>query len=373
MRLLAFSDLHLGAPIAEGGKELADLRRAELVRTLQRTAELARRLEVEALLCAGDLYEQERFTPDTVRLLERIFEELAPIPVLISPGNHDWYGPKSLYRAAKWSNNVHIFESSEMTPWDGLDGFRIWGFAHRAPSGTSNPLEGFSVVGAAVHLGLFHGSENSGWPWAKEYDEGKQPHAPFEADQIEETGLAHCVVGHYHRRVEGERHTYGGAPAPLSFGEPGNGGAVEFVFDNAGELVTRKWHRVSELELHDKRLDITGCDDSLAIEQRLDMLVEGLSGIARVTLMGEQSPDVDLNLTVLGGRKGGLEHLSLRIGEIISGYDLERIRHESSVEAEFVRSVEADTELEELGSEIRRRVIVTGLRALSGRDDLEVP
>ena len=370
MRVLAFSDLHLDAPFAQGGPELAALRRADLRHTLERIVDLARELEVDVLMCAGDLYEQDRFTPDTVKLLERVFLEIAPIPVLISPGNHDWYGPSSIYATASWSPNVHVFDSPALNPWDGLDGVRVWGFAHRKPSGTGDPLDGLSTEGNALHVGLFHGSEMSGWSWAVKEDPSKRQHAPFSADQIASTGLSHCVVGHYHKQVEGEFHTYGGAPAALSFGEPGDGGAVEIDFDASGGPPKRKWHKVSRLEVRgDLKLDVSGCGDVTEIEGRLRDLVAPLAGIARVTISGDLEPTVDLDLDSLRQQLGPLHHLSIRVGDVRPGYDLDALAVESTVRGEFVRSVRADGGLEE---EERRRVIVTGLRALEGRTDLEV-
>ena len=50
------------------------------------------------------------------------------------------------------------------------------------------------------------------------------------------------------------------------------------------------------------------------------------------------------------------------------GYDLDTILAEPTVRGQFVRDAIAGIEDEDL----RRRVIVTGLRALDGRSDLEV-
>ncbi len=370
MRILAFSDLHLDAPFAQGGPELAKLRRTDLRHTLERIVRLADELGVDALMCAGDLYEHKRFTPDTVKLLERVFGEIAPVPVLISPGNHDWYGPSSIYATASWSSNVHVFDSEELTPWDGPDGVRVWGFAHCKPSGTGNPLAGFSTQGDALHIGLFHGSETSGWSWAAREDHNKQQHAPFSVGQIAAAGLAHCVVGHYHKRVEGERHTYGGAPAALSFGEPGDGGAVEITFDGGGGSPEREWHRVSSLEVHaNLELDVSGCSDLGQIEDKVRDLVAPLTGIARMTVVGDLEPDVDLDVASLRQQSGPLRHLSIRVGDIRPGYDLDAIAGESTVRGQFVTAVRAADDLDE---EERRRVIITGLRALDGRRDLEV-
>ena len=368
MRLLAFSDLHLDAPFARSGPKLARVRRAELRDTLNRIVGLAGDLEVDVLMCAGDLYEHELFTPDTVQLLQRLFAEVAPIPVLVAPGNHDWYGPGSIYTTADWSPNVHIFGSGDLTPYDGLDGVRVWGFAHKNPSQTVNPLGGFAVEGDALHLGLLHGSEVGGWASVAQSHPEKIRHAPFRAESIAAAGLAHCIVGHYHSPFMGDFHTYTGAPAPLSFKDQGKGGAVEVELDDQGAIVKRTLHRVTKLNVHDLALDVSGCADFGEIESRMDALLAPLEGIARVTLYGELGTAVELDIGVLSERRGLLRDLLVRVGSVYSGYDLAAIKEEPTVRSAFVKDVmEADLDDDE-----RHRVIITGLRALEGRSDLAV-
>ena len=72
--------------------------------------------DADALFCAGDLYEHDRVTPDTGRFLQATFTELAPCPVYLAPGNHDWYGPDSLYALVEWSPNVHVFRKPQLEP-----------------------------------------------------------------------------------------------------------------------------------------------------------------------------------------------------------------------------------------------------------------
>ena len=368
MRLLAFSDLHLDAPFARSGPRLARLRRAELRDTLSRIVRLAGDLEVDALLCAGDLYEHELFTPDTVQMLQRVFGEVAPIPVLVAPGNHDWYGAGSIYATAKWSPNVHIFDSENLMAYDGLDGVRIWGFAHTNPSHTINPLEGFRATGTGLHIGLLHGSELAGWANIAKAHPEKVRHAPFRAESIPRAGLAHGIVGHYHIPFEGEFHTYSGAPAPLSFKDQGKGGTVEIVFDDRGAVFKRTLHRVTRLDVHDLDFDISGYADFGEIERRMDALLAPLEGIARVTIQGELGAAVELDTRVLGERRGRLKDLLVRVGSVYPGYDLAVIKEEPTVRGAFVRDLmEADLDDDE-----RHRVIITGLRALEGRSDLAV-
>jgi DNA repair protein SbcD/Mre11 len=106
MKLLLFSDLHLDTPFRWAAPELGREGRNALRETL-RIIVLAEEQHVNALFCGGDLYEQERFSPDTTSFLAEAFGQVE-IPVYLAPGNHDWYGPESLYRLADWTPIVHV-------------------------------------------------------------------------------------------------------------------------------------------------------------------------------------------------------------------------------------------------------------------------
>src|SRR4051794_13120948 len=125
MKLLHFSDLHLDTPFQWAGPALARARRQALRTALTRILSLADSLGVDALVCGGDLYEHERFSPDTGEFLRDIFAQLDR-SVFLAPGNHDWYGPASLYRQLDWSSNVHVFTDAALKPVELTDGFTLW-------------------------------------------------------------------------------------------------------------------------------------------------------------------------------------------------------------------------------------------------------
>jgi hypothetical protein len=372
MKLVLFSDLHLDTQFAWlGSRDVARHRREALRRALQRIVELTEKEGADALLCGGDLYEHERFTPDTAAFLQHTFGALNPIRVFLAPGNHDWYGPGSLYRRVAWSNNVRIFSGARLEPFPLADGLTLWGAAHHAPAGTGDFLRGFRVDRGGVHVALFHASEASG---LREQGSDKNPHAPFEAEELEQAGLDHAFLGHYHVPHDAERFTYPGNPEPLAFGETGTRGAVVIELGADG-AVARRRVVVATTRLHDVQLDVTGCRSRGEVGERVSEALRGLNGIARVTLGGELGPDVelvpgDLNAMARSASgEGSVEAVLLRFGDLRPGYDLAAIRDEPTVRGQFVRDVfEA-----ELGEDERRRVLVTGLRALDGRDDLEVP
>lgn len=362
MKLLLFSDLHLDMPFKWAGPVLARKRRQSLRDALRRIASLAGEAGVDALLCGGDLYEQECYSSDTGEFLRTTFGELSPLPVYIAPGNHDWFGPASLYRRVAWTPNVRIFERDRLTPFTLTDGLTLWGAAHRAPANTDGFLDGFAVDRGGVHLALFHGSERRLLAFQ---ESGKASHAPFDAADLERSGIHHAFLGHYHNPRDEVRYTYPGNPEPLSFGETGERGAVIATVNGDGSVVPER-RRVATTEITDLDVDVTGCCGEQDVRDRVAAARSGVPGLLRITLQGELGPDVDVRPQDLGDPAAGF---AVRTGSIRVAYDLEMIRQEQTVRGQFVRDVLDSAELSE---EERQRVVVTGLRALEGRSDLEV-
>lgn len=217
MKLLHFADLHLDTRFDRAGPA----RRKAQRDTLGLIVELACAQEVDALLCAGDLYEHDRFSPDTAAFLRSAFD--IDVPVYLAPGDDDWYGPQSLYQQVDWSPNVHVFTEEALEPVELADGVTLWGGAHCEPSGGKGFLDEFTVNRTGVNLALFHGS------------------APVD---VEITGLDHAFLGHEHTPAHAARYTYPGNPDPLTSGETGERGAVLCTVHDDG-TVSRQTHDVS--------------------------------------------------------------------------------------------------------------------------------
>ncbi|HET6380250.1 MAG TPA: metallophosphoesterase [candidate division Zixibacteria bacterium] len=363
MKLLLFADLHLDAPFAWASPEAARTRRQNRRETLGRILRLADEERVDAILCAGDLFEHERISPDTMEFLRASFAD-AGRPVFLAPGNHDWLSPRSPYAVIDWSPNVHVFTEARLTPVTLADGLTLWGAAHRAPANTDGFFAGFRTDRGGVHLALAHASERSQLAWQ---ESGKEPHAPFDASEIAAAGLHHAFLGHYHRPRDAERHTYPGNPDPLEFGEEGERGAV-LVEVAADGSVSRERRRVAVSEVHDITVVLDGAGHFDAVREAVAAAIAGLGGCVRVTLEGEVAPSVQLDLRELGRLGAHLDGLALRTGRVAVGYDLQAIAAEQTVRGQFARDAREQVE----DPELRRRVILTGLRALEGRADLEV-
>lgn len=363
--MLLFSDLHLDRAFRWAGERTARKRRQALRETLVRITRLAAEENVDAVLCGGDLYEHERFSADTGEFLRSTFERIHPVLVFIAPGNHDWYGPESLYRQVSWSPNVHVFSSDRLEPVDLEDGLTLWGAAHRAPANTDGFLERFpGPRREGVNIALFHGSEVNS---LQTQEQGKIPHAPFRATDIERSGLSHAFLGHFHRPRFADQFTYPGNPDPLDFGEEGDRGAVLITIRGDG-TVRRDCRNVATSVVHDIEMDVTGCASQQDVRDLVAARLLDLSGSVRVTLTGELRREAELSLSDLRESGPHLDGLVVRSGRLHVAYDLEAIAGQATVAGEFVREVNAA----DIPPDLRYHILITGLRALDGRRDLEV-
>lgn len=362
MKLLHFADLHLDAPFAWLDPDAARRRRQHRRDTLTRILALAEAEQVDAILSAGDLFEHDRVTPDTVAFLQASFAR-STRPIYLAPGNHDWYGPQSPYAVIEWTANVHVFTEAALRPEPLTPDLTLWGAAHRAPANTDGFFSNFRATGAGRHLALAHASERS---WLTAQESGKQPHAPFDAEEIAASGLSHAFLGHFHVPKDAERHTYPGNPDPLEFGETGERGVVLATVAPDGS-VSRERRPVAVSQVHDVEVALDGCEHADDVRDRVNAGIGALRGSVRVTLTGTVAPVVRVDSADLSALGGHLDGLVIRRDRITVGFDLPGIAEEATVRGQFVR-----TALEIPDPDRRRRVVLLGLRAFEDRADLEV-
>ncbi|MCS7007821.1 MAG: hypothetical protein NZL88_09735, partial [Gaiellaceae bacterium] len=173
-------------------------------------------------------------------------------------------------------------------------------------------------------------------------------------------------VGHYHPPIDGRSYTYPGSLEPLRFGEERQGGIVIAEVAPGGRI-ERARIVVTQTRLWDERVDVGGATNAHEIVERVRAALLGKDGLARVTLTGELDPEVDLRFEDVARSVDGI-HVLVRAENLSPAYDLDEIAQEQTVRGQFVRDL-LDADLDDA---LKQRAIVTGLRALEGRDDLEV-
>jgi exonuclease SbcD len=219
MRLLHIADVHLEHSFAWLGPDRGRERRRVMRATLQRVVDLARERGVDALCIAGDLFDRENAVPSVGEFLRATFATLGDRPVLISPGNHDFFSTGGLYDQVAWTPNVHIFRTPTASAVSIGNGV-VWGNAFTGPEFHTSPLESFPRPTNGTNVALFH---------ADLIDPNAiSPYGPITLGQIEAAGFCFAMLGHVHagRTDEARRFAYPGSLEPLDVSEGGPRGAL---------------------------------------------------------------------------------------------------------------------------------------------------
>ena len=295
LKLIHAADLHLDSPFAGLRPERAAQRRREQRQLLERLAALAAEKQADLVLLAGDLLDGGTVYQETAAALAAALGAM-PCPVLIAPGNHDYFGPDSIYAAVEWPGNVHIFtaERPEAVEFPALH-CTVYGRAFCAPHQEESPLAGLRAEGEGLKLAVLHGEV-----------EGGGDYGPITRQEIAASGLDYLALGHIHQYSGLQREgatfwAYPGCPEGRGFDETGEKGALYVELEPGvcrAELVSLCARRYRVLSA-----DITGTDPAAAV--RAAVPGEYREDICRVLLTGERG-EQPLDLAALEGELSGL-------------------------------------------------------------------
>lgn len=188
IKILHSADWHLDAPMVGFTPEQAATLQKESRLLPQRIVDLCKQEQCDLLFLAGDLFDGIP-ARDTVQSVMDALSSL-DIPVIITPGNHDFCSDNSPYIKESWPENVHIFKKAqiESIAFPELD-CRIYGAGYQSMD-CPGLLKQFHAEGQEIYqIGVFHGDATT----ASSY-------FPITRNQLQESGLCYVALGHIHKR-----------------------------------------------------------------------------------------------------------------------------------------------------------------------------
>ena len=213
LRLIHTSDTHFGDPT---GHPRAD-------EVLESVVGAVERLGGDALLLAGDVFDNERVSDDVVEWFVAQMAKLE-VPVVVLPGNHDLAHRTSVYRRAPFENapaNLRVIRDPEGETLDFPElSMELWGRAmlshtpdFRPLDGMPEPTEGQWLV--AMAHGHFH-FEN----------DRDQRSSPIYPEDVAASACHYLALGHWDRHADVSRAdttaVYSGCPyGPIGAREQG--------------------------------------------------------------------------------------------------------------------------------------------------------
>ncbi len=205
MRFLHAADLHLDTAFVARSEDVRRRLREASRDALSRMVDLALAERVDAVVLAGDLFDGERLSFRTERVLieqlRRLEEE--GIPVVYATGNHDPGRAGARVASLPWPSNVTIARTAEpvrleVTGADGAVVGSITAIGHEHAQVTDDLVPRFPPpMGGGAHVAVLHATV-VGSPGAAAHAR----YAPSPLEALTGAGYDYWALGHIHVREE---------------------------------------------------------------------------------------------------------------------------------------------------------------------------
>ena len=325
-KLLHTADWQLGLRLDFVPGEAGARLRAQRFATIETIARLARDEAVDAVLVAGDVFDDNGVGGDTLQQARDALRAFGDIPVVLLPGNHDPATEDSaLRRLGDLDGNVHValthhplaFGDLEIHPCPLLQRHQYDdSTAHLPPRGDSR----------AVRVTLAHGGVLS-------FGETTETPNRIDAAAVIAKGFDYLALGDWHGLFEvSERACYSGAHEATRFKEKRPGQVLIVEIDGPGAVPRITPHPVARTHWHQRSFEFGGDADLEQLEQWLAALEPLSWGLVELTLEGALS---------LAG--------SARLDALLEDYG-ERLAL-LRVDAEAIHAAPTETDLEALRGE----------------------
>ena len=367
MKFLHCADIHLDSPFSLYLPSDAGKRRTELRSNFSSAVLYAKTENCKLFLIAGDLFDDDFVTKDTMEMLVHEFSAFPSCHFVIAPGNHDPFNERSPYKLTEWPENVHIFSTPEIGYFDIPESdVRVWGYAFTSDAYTAPPLAGFRLPEDAqgkINILLAHAVLAS--PLSR--------YAPLSANDLENSSFDYAALGHIHKS-DGLHHAgktayaYSGCIEGRGFDETGYKGAL------VGEITKEK------TELHAVRfckrryevctVDITGTSGIPDIAPKLlsECGEYGNDTALRLILEGVTTPEFSVDENALRSVLSKPYELEVK-DNTLPLYGAEILKKEGTLIGAFYRKLEPAL-VSENPSERETAILALkyGLKALNGRE-----
>ncbi|MBP3334493.1 MAG: metallophosphoesterase [Clostridia bacterium] len=375
------ADLHLDSPFITEDAQKGAIRRKELRATFSRMIERSKSFGADIVFIAGDLFDRGVVTGDTLDLVFSDMASFSECKFIITPGNHDFYTPDSVWERVALPENVFVFKSEELESITleavGKDKERvnIYGYAFTSQNMEKSPIDGFKISEGdkndinilCAHADIFSRTTN---------------YCPMTADQIIGAGFDYAALGHVHGGGElfsRDNTTYGysGSLEGQSFHDCGERGAFFLTLEKSGGKAEVKYEFVplANRVYICGEIDLSGSVNAEEILEKIRVFVEKQSCderiMLRLILTGDISPSADIPTERIKALFANVSALEIK-DETLPLFDCDALMNDLTVKGAFFREL-----LPKLSSEDERERAVAikalkyGLAALSGGEVID--
>jgi DNA repair exonuclease SbcCD nuclease subunit len=302
VKILHLADVHLDTAFAGRDEDLRRKLRAGVRQAFERAADTALERDVDAVLIAGDLFDSQRLSFATERVLLAALGRLeaASIPVFYATGNHDPGLAATRRLNLAWPQNTTVFSepSPRTVPIHDRQGSQVaWLTAagHQGQGEERNLARTFPRAREDLpHVAMLHAQVLSSTG-----GDAHERYAPCSELDLERPGFTYWALGHVHHRQRVSDRVQAWYPGNLQGRHPGEQGEKGCLYVELGPhgleelefipLAPLVWHSL-ELDCPREGVSLEQLVSSLSADVRSRTALDGgRDHLVRLDLSG-QSP-----------------------------------------------------------------------------------
>ena len=188
--ILHAADLHLGEKFNQYPKQFREALESYQKDCFRHLIDYAIEEEVEAILFAGDFFDQSKPKEELVHFVDEQLNRLLSygIPFILALGNHDVFLDGSRFRSgALRVLSSQVIEEISFPTWI------LYGMSHEKIWDERRPAQLLSSLEEGYRVGLFHAAVGGG---------SKERYLPMDLREIDAMNFSYLALGHVHRPLK---------------------------------------------------------------------------------------------------------------------------------------------------------------------------
>ncbi|TCK87885.1 DNA repair exonuclease SbcCD nuclease subunit [Natranaerovirga hydrolytica] len=286
MKFIHIGDVHLGKHLNHSSTEsIAKKRRNEIKETFYKVLDLAEKEEVQLLLIAGDLFEDDSIKISELKEVNYRFSKLKDTHIIIIGGNHDPIHKSSIYSWVDWSENVYILGNRiEKVVLEPLN-THIYGMSWNSRYIEEGILDHVAIEDKErINILIAHGDVNL-----------KSKYLPINIETIKGKQFDYVALGHIHKhRFIEDNIAYCGSLEPLDFSETGEHGIIKGEISE--EKFLAEFMPFAKRKYAYKKITVNETFNNEILKGEVEQAVEDVDDLYRIEMIGYKDPLIEFDV-----------------------------------------------------------------------------
>lgn len=359
MKIIHCSDLHLDSKMeANLDKEQARQRKNEILLSFQNMVDFASKNDVKVIIIAGDLFDKSKVSMKAKNIVKDAIIANPNIDFIYLKGNHD----EEVFLADEIPNNLKLFNA---------DNWISYRYGNIVISGIEfGKKDNYEIYQSLMlnqndfNIVVLHGQEAY-------YTDKKDKAEIIDIRELKNKNIDYLALGHIHKykmdRLDTRgQYCYSGCLEGRGFDECGDKGFV--LLDIEYGRVNTQFVKNSTRNFEEIEVDISDTMTTTEVKTKIDEKVKNISrnNLIKIILTGKVNINSERDINYLLKIYND-EFYFCKIYDKttlkINYFDYE---NDASLKGEFIRMILN----ENLSEEEKKEIIITGIKALKGEEEL---